>query len=79
MQEQVNIRKAELTGKLINFKTDESEFDVSIKDAKDKLDSVNKEIDGLVSENNRLGALNDENKEERNTKNRNFRLPKSRI
>lgn len=68
MQEQVNIRKAELTGKLINFKTDESEFDVSIKDAKDKLDSVNKEIDGLVSENNRLGALSDENKEERNTK-----------
>lgn len=68
MQEQVNIRKAELTGKLINFKTDESEFDVSIKDAKDKLDSVNKEIDGLVSENNRLMALSDENKEERNTK-----------
>lgn len=68
MQEQVNIRKAELTGKLINFKTDESKFDVSIKDAKDKLDSVNKEIDGLVSENNRLGALSDENKEERNTK-----------
>ena len=68
MQEQVNIRKAELTGKLINFKTDESEFDVSIKDAKDKLDSVNKEIDGLVSENNRLGALSEENKEERNTK-----------
>lgn len=68
MQEQVNIRKAELTGNLINFKTDESEFDVSIKDAKDKLDSVNKEIDGLVSENNRLGALSDENKEERNTK-----------
>lgn len=68
MQEQINIRKAELTGKLINFKTDESEFDVSIKDAKDKLDSVNKEIDGLVSENNRLGALSDENKEERNTK-----------
>lgn len=68
MQEQVNIRKAELTGKLINFKTDESEFDVSIKDAKDKLDSVNKEIDVLVSENNRLGALSDENKEERNTK-----------
>ena len=68
MQEQVNIRKAELTGKLINFKTDESEFNVSIKDAKDKLDSVNKEIDGLVSENNRLGALSDENKEERNTK-----------
>lgn len=66
MQEQVNIRKAELTGKLINFKTDESEFDVSIKDAKDKLDSVNKEIDGLVSENNRLGALSEENKEERN-------------
>lgn len=79
MQEQVNIRKAELTGKLINFKTDESEFDVSIKDAKDKLDSVNKEIDELVSENNRLMALSDENKEERNTKNRNFRLPKSRI
>lgn len=68
MQEQVNIRKAELTGKLINFKTDESEFDVSIKDAKDKLDSVNKEIDELVSENNRLMALSDENKEERNTK-----------
>lgn len=68
MQEQVNIRKAELTGKLINFKTDESEFDVSIKDAKDKLDSVNKEIDVLVSENNRLMALSDENKEERNTK-----------
>lgn len=68
MQEQVNIRKAELTGKLINFKTDESEFDVSIKDAKDKLDSINKEIDGLVSENNRLGALSEENKEERNTK-----------
>lgn len=68
MQEQVNIRKAELTGKLINFKTDESEFDVSIKDAKDKLDSVNKEIDGLVSENNRLMALSDENKEESNTK-----------
>ena len=68
MQEQVNIRKAELTGKLINFKTDESEFDVSIKDAKDKLDSVNKEIDGLVSENNRLRALSDEYKEERNTK-----------
>lgn len=68
MQEQVNIRKAELTGKLINFKTDESEFDVSIKDAKDKLDSVNKEIDGLVSENNRLMALSDENKEERNSK-----------
>ena len=68
MQEQVNIRKAELTGKLINFKTDESEFDVSIKDAKDKLDSVNKEIDGLVSENNRLMALSDENKEERNIK-----------
>lgn len=68
MQEQVNIRKAELTGKLINFKTDESEFDVSIKYAKDKLDSVNKEIDGLVSENNRLGALSEENKEERNTK-----------
>lgn len=68
MQEQVNIRKAELTGKLINFKTDESEFDVSIKDAKDKLDSVNKEIDELVSENNRLMALSDENKKERNTK-----------
>ena len=41
---------------------------MSIKDAKDKLDSVNKEIDGLVSENNRLMALSDENKEERNTK-----------
>ena len=41
---------------------------MSIKDAKDKLDSVNKEIDGLVSENNRLRALSDENKEERNTK-----------
>lgn len=68
MLEQINIRKAELTGKLINFKTDESEFDSSIKAAKAELTSINKEIDELISENNKLTSISNENRTARNEK-----------
>ncbi len=47
MLEQINIRKAELNSRLINFKTDENEFDSLIKDLKQKLGSVTKETDEL--------------------------------
>ena len=47
MLEQINIRKAELNSRLINFKTDESEFDSLIRSLKNKLGLVTKETDEL--------------------------------
>ena len=57
MLEQINIRKAELNSRLINFKTDENEFDGAIKDLKRKLGTVTKETDelsGIISYNENL-------------------------
>ena len=68
MLEQINIRKAEITGRLINFKTDENEFDASIKDAKTKLDGINREITGIQTEIDKLTALSNDNKELRTEK-----------
>ncbi len=47
MLEQINIRKAQLNSKLINYKTDASEFDEEIKVLKTKLGLINKEISEL--------------------------------
>lgn len=47
MLEQINIRKAELNSKLINYKTDESEFDDVIKSLKSKLDEITSKTDEL--------------------------------
>ena len=47
MLEQINIRKAELNSKLINFKTDESEFDGAIRTLKSQLDSLTSQTDAL--------------------------------
>lgn len=68
MLEQINIRKAELTGKMINFKTDENEFDTSIKAAKAELNTINNEINELTSENNRLNGICNDNRTLRNEK-----------
>ena len=68
MLEQINIRKAELTGRLINYKTDESEFDTSIKASKAELDAVNNEINVLTSEINKLNGISDDNRNLRNEK-----------
>ena len=48
MLEQINIRKAELNSKLINFKTDESEFDGAIKALKSQLDALTTKTDELA-------------------------------
>lgn len=76
MLEQINIRKAELTGKMINFKTDESEFDSSIKAAKAELNTINNEIDELTSENNRLNGICNDNRTLRNEKKEKLALSK---
>ena len=76
MLEQINIRKAELTGKMINFKTDESEFDSSIKAAKAELNTINNEINELTSENNRLNGICNDNRALRNEKKEKLTLAK---
>ena len=76
MLEQINIRKAELTGRMINFKTDESEFDSSIKAAKTELNTINNEIDELTSENNRLNGICNDNRTLRNEKKEKLTLAK---
>lgn len=47
MLEQINIRKAEINSRLINFKTDESESDGALSTLKKELDEVNEFIDSL--------------------------------
>lgn len=66
MLEQITIRKAELTGKLLNFKTDEVENDDSLTELKQQIDKVSQEIDSLESENKRLDLLCNELREKRN-------------
>lgn len=56
MLEQIGIRKAELNGRLINYKTDESRFDSTLDSRRKELDSVNSCIDSLSAENDRLEA-----------------------
>lgn len=66
MLEQINIRKAELNSKLINFKTDESEFDGIIKSLKTKLDEIIAVADGLnesIHKNEELVASTKEDKQ----------------
>ena len=66
MLEQINIRKAELNSKLINFKTDESEFDDIISSLKSKLDEITKKADTLndvIKQNEALVASNKETKQ----------------
>ena len=66
MLEQINIRKAELNSKLINFKTDESEFDGIIKSLKAKLDEIIAVADGLnesIRKNEELVASTKEDKQ----------------
>ncbi|MGN0375646.1 MAG: chromosome segregation protein SMC, partial [Butyrivibrio sp.] len=47
MLEQINIRKAELNSRLINYKTDESEFDGAIRSLQNKLGLITREADEL--------------------------------
>lgn len=56
MLEQIGIRKAELNSRLINYKTDESQFDNTLSSHKKALDDVSAAIDKLTSENNKLTA-----------------------
>ena len=66
MLEQINIRKAELNSKLINFKTDESEFDGAIKSLKSQLDEINEKANKLnevIKNNESLVISNKENKQ----------------
>ena len=66
MLEQINIRKAELNSKLINFKTDESEFDDAIKSLKTKLDEITDKADKLntvIKDNETLVISTKENKQ----------------
>ena len=63
MLEQINIRKAQLNSKLINYKTDASEFDEEIKVLKTKLGLINKEaseLSGTVNYNETL-VINNKN------------------
>ena len=67
MLEQINIRKAELNSKLINFKTDESEFDGIIRSLKTKLDDITKKTESLskvINTNEELVISNKETKQE---------------
>ncbi len=67
MLEQINIRKAELNSRLINFKTDENEFDSAIKALKNKLALVTKETDelsGTINYNETLIANEKQHKHE---------------
>lgn len=56
MLEQLSIRRAELNSRLIGYKTDESRFDDTLGASRRTLDGIGGEIDGLVSENNKLEA-----------------------
>ncbi|MCM1307046.1 MAG: chromosome segregation protein SMC [Butyrivibrio sp.] len=56
MLEQIGIRRAEINGRLIGYKTDESRFDSSLGESRDELERINAEIRELVARNNRLGT-----------------------
>ncbi len=56
MLEQLSIRRAELNSRLIGYKTDESRFDDTLGASRRTLDGIGGEIDGLISENNKLEA-----------------------
>lgn len=67
MLEQINIRKAQLNSKLINYKTDASEFDEEIKILKNKLGLINKEaseLSGTINYNETLVSNNKNLKQE---------------
>ncbi len=67
MLEQINIRKAELNSKLINFKTDENEFDGIIRSLKTKLDDITKKTESLskvINTNEELVISNKETKQD---------------
>ncbi len=66
MLEQINIRKAELTGKLLNYKTDESEFDSTIGSLKDRLDKTVQTIQHIMDENAQLEKTCNEARARRN-------------
>ncbi len=54
MLEQINIRKAELTSKIIKGKSEENEQDISIKNFTAQLDSINEEAAELIANINEL-------------------------
>ena len=66
MLEHINIRKAELTGKLLSFKTDESEFNSSLSAIKKELDALNSQIDDITAENKELENSCNNARNERN-------------
>ncbi len=71
MLEQINIRKAELNSKLINFKTDESEFDSVIRSLKAQLDTIAEKTQALsevIKSNEELIAATKEEKQNTLTK-----------
>ena len=65
MLEQIGIRKAEINSRLINFKTDEDQFDNALNDCKKKLDAITAEVNRLTSDNEKLSAEREEIKNER--------------
>ena len=65
MLEQIGIRKAEINSRLINFKTDEDQFDNALSDCKNKLDAITAETNNLISENEKLSSEREELKNER--------------
>ncbi len=66
MLEQINIRKAELSSRLINFKTDENEFDAVIMQLKSKLDTANSEIRTITEKNSHNEAIITDERENKN-------------
>lgn len=68
MLEQINIRKSELNGKIINFKTDESEYKTSIKEAESGLNRADSRINELKAENDRLSEQCETDRKKRSEK-----------
>lgn len=86
MLEQIQLRKAELSGKVLQFKSNEALQDETIALHTDKLNAVNQTIDGLETENARLNRriseldkLNTAHEKKQNDLQQQFHMERSRL